>query len=98
MKDRPQTIVQEDKAPSHAHHAQAAVYSLQKVIRLLWTANSPDLNMIEPCWGHLKRITIEKGAPKSREEAAKPEARSGKILNSHEFSIGLNKLRDILRR
>jgi transposase len=35
MKDRPQTLVQEDKAPSHAHHAQAILYSREEVERLL---------------------------------------------------------------
>jgi hypothetical protein len=48
-------IVQEDLAPSHAHRAQVAVYSAAEVTRLVWCPNSPDLNMIEPCWPHLKR-------------------------------------------
>ena len=43
-------IVQEDGAPSHSHKEQQKVYNLFKVIKLLWPANSPDLNMIEPCW------------------------------------------------
>lgn len=71
MKDRPQTIVQEDKAPSHAHHAQALLYSKEEVERLLWCGNSPDLNAIEPCWFWMKRNTTKKGAPKSREVAVK---------------------------
>jgi hypothetical protein len=49
-KDRPSTIVQEDKAPSHAHYIQGRVYDLYQIIRLLWPGNSPDLNPIEPCW------------------------------------------------
>ena len=48
MKDQPQIIVQEDKAPPHAHHAHAQIYSVQGVARLLWPGNSPDLNMIGP--------------------------------------------------
>ena len=36
---------------------------------LLWPGNSPDLNMIEPAWPHLKRVTTRKGAPKNRAEA-----------------------------
>jgi transposase len=65
-KTRAGIIVQEDKAPCHAHHAQAAIYSMHKVKRMLWCGNSPDLNMIEPGWYHLKRVTSKKGAPGSR--------------------------------
>ena len=36
---------------------------------LLWPGNSPDLNMIEPAWGYLKRETTKKGAPRSRSQA-----------------------------
>ena len=28
---------------------------------MLWPANSPDLNMIEPCWFYMKVETIKKG-------------------------------------
>ena len=62
-------LVQEDLAPSHAHHAQRAVFEAAGVARLLWCPNSPDLNMIEPCWSYLKRQTTKKGAPKSKKEA-----------------------------
>jgi hypothetical protein len=50
QQDRPGTIVQEDKAPAHAHAAQHAVFDIANVQRLLRPGNSPDLNMIEPCW------------------------------------------------
>jgi len=66
---RPGTIVQEDGAPSHASSHQAVIYQRWKIERLLWAGNSPDLNMIEPSWGHLKRVTTKKGAPKSQPEA-----------------------------
>jgi hypothetical protein len=65
----PQAIVQEDRAPSHAHFAQEAVFNLAGVKRLLWCGNSPDLNMIEPVWPELKRRTTRSGAPKSGPEA-----------------------------
>lgn len=71
MKSRPETVVQEDKAPAHVHYAQQRMYDLHKVRRLLWCGNSPDLNAIEPCWGYLKRKTTKKGAPKNRAEAIK---------------------------
>jgi transposase len=67
--DRPGTIVQEDKAPSHSHHAQKAVFDLWKVQRLVWCPNSPDLNAIEAAWPWLKRHTTKKGAPGSRQAA-----------------------------
>lgn len=63
--NRPKTIVQEDKAPSHSHHAQVRVYTTAQVERLLWCGNSADLNAIEPAWFHLKRETTKKGAPAS---------------------------------
>ncbi|KAK2471173.1 hypothetical protein H9L39_17404 [Fusarium oxysporum f. sp. albedinis] len=69
QKERPNTVVQEDKASSHKHHAQQRIYDLQGVQRLLWCGNSPDLNAIEPAWPWLKRVTTKKGAPKSRAEA-----------------------------
>jgi transposase len=65
----PDILVQEDKAPSHAHFAQQRIYDMHQVNRLLWPGNSPDLNMIEPCWPWMKRETTKKGAPKTRAEA-----------------------------
>jgi len=68
-KERPNTVVQEDRAPSHKHHAQQLLYDIEGVQRLLWCLNSPDLNAIEPAWPWMKRITTKKGAPKNRKEA-----------------------------
>lgn len=63
QRDRPDTIVQEDKAPAHASQFQEQVFVEAKVPRLLWCGNSPDLNMIEPCWPYLKYHTTKRGAP-----------------------------------
>jgi hypothetical protein len=49
-KQRPNTLVQEDEAPAHAHHYQGSAYNLYDVQRLIWPGNSPDINAIEPCW------------------------------------------------
>jgi hypothetical protein len=68
---RPNTLVQEDKAPSHAHHFQQRVYEIAEIERLAWCGNSPDLNAIEPTWYYLKRATTKKGAPSSRADAEK---------------------------
>ena len=64
-------IVQDDKAPSHIHHAQAVVYIKKKVERLLWCGNSTVIKMIEPARPQLKRATTKKGATKTREVAEK---------------------------
>jgi hypothetical protein len=63
LKHNPDTIVQEDKAPAHVHKSQSGIFNFWKVQRLLWPGNSPDLNMIEPCWPWMKRRTTSRGAP-----------------------------------
>ena len=50
-------IVQEDGAAPHIHKESQKVYNLMRVVKLLWPGNSPDLNMIEPCWYWMKRNT-----------------------------------------
>jgi DDE superfamily endonuclease len=57
----PGIIVQEDKAPSHTARIHQTYYNAVEVQRLIWPRNSPDLNMIEPAWGYLKRVTTQKG-------------------------------------
>jgi len=61
-------LVQEDKAPSHAHPYQGQIYRQAGIQQLDWCPNSPDLNMIEPCWFYLKRETTKAGAPQSRNQ------------------------------
>ena len=69
--ERPGTLVQEDNAPSHVHFIQTRIYNHYEIQRLLWCANSPDLNAIEPAWFWLKRNTTKKGPPKTRTDALK---------------------------
>ncbi len=66
MIDRPNIMVQEDKAPAHASHHQDVIFMNAGILRILWPVNSPDLNAIEPCWWWMKRQTARKGAPRSR--------------------------------
>jgi transposase len=66
QKERPDTLVQEDKAPAHDHHHQGPVYDLHHITRLLWPGNSPDLNAIEPCWPWMKKTTTARGAPSTK--------------------------------
>jgi len=61
MEDRPETVVQEDNAGPHAARYQQEVFDLAEVMRLTWPSNSPDLNMIEPCWFYMKRETTKQG-------------------------------------
>jgi hypothetical protein len=57
-KDRPGMIIQEDGAAPHNSVYKNRLYNLATVSYLLWVGNSPDLNMIEPAWPHLKRIIM----------------------------------------
>ena len=66
---RPDTCVQEDKAPAHASKYQDTVYLDFGIFRLFWPGNSPDLNIIEPCWAWMKRQTSKYGLPRTRKEA-----------------------------
>lgn len=43
-------IVQEDKALAHNSKYQQEIFSLHKILRLIWPGNSPDINIIEPYW------------------------------------------------
>jgi len=58
---QPDTIVMEDGAAPHASKHINQFYSLRAIIKMLWPANSPDLNMIEPCWFYMKRETTANG-------------------------------------
>lgn len=69
LKERPDTLVQEDKAPSHDSQYQKEIWNLSRVLKLLWPGNSPDLNAIEPAWMWMKRDTTKKGALTSRKAA-----------------------------
>ena len=80
-KNRPDTIIMEDKAPAHASKHQEPVFMAMDILRLLWYGNSPDLNMIEPCWPWMKRKTTEKGAPRTRKEAEKAWTKCWKNLD-----------------
>ena len=52
----------EDGAAAHKSDYSDELYISWEVVRMLWPANSPDLNMIEPCWFYIKTETIKKGA------------------------------------
>ena len=58
---RPDTVVMEDRASSHKSAYSDELYISWEVIRILWPANSPDLNIIKPCWFYIKVETTKKG-------------------------------------
>jgi transposase len=60
-KDRPETLVMEDGATAHSSRYALEVYNMWEIQKMLWPANSPDLNVIEPCWFWMKRETTKKG-------------------------------------
>lgn len=61
-------IVQEDKASAHNSKYQQEIFSLHKILRLIWLGNSPDINIIEPYWPQMKCKTTKKGASKTQKE------------------------------
>ena len=66
-----ETRVQEDNASSYASRYQQEVYDLFEIMRLIWPANSPDLNAIEPTWFWMKRTITKHGAIYSKEQLQK---------------------------
>jgi hypothetical protein len=52
----------EDGAAAHKSDYSDELYISWEVVRMLWPANSPDLNMIEPYWFYMKVETTKKGA------------------------------------
>jgi hypothetical protein len=50
---------------------QDLVFMDAGVLRLLWSGNSPDLNMIEPCWPWMKTKTTRLEVPRSRAAVTK---------------------------
>jgi hypothetical protein len=66
MQNRFNIIVQEDNTLSHAYKHQDLVFMNVDVLRLLWSSNSLDLNMIESCWFWMKRIITRKDASRNR--------------------------------
>jgi transposase len=89
---RPGMIIQEDGAPAHKSAYKSKLFSLYGVSELLWPGNSPDLNMIEPAWSHLKRVTTAKGAPQTRAEAEKAWLKAWNDLDQHVIQAWIERI------
>jgi hypothetical protein len=55
-------VVMEDGAVAYKLDYSNELYISWEVVRMLWPANSPDLNMIKPCWFYIKVEITKKGA------------------------------------
>ena len=95
-KDWPNTTIQEDGASSHTHPVQREIYDIFKVQRLLWPGNSPDLNMIEPAWAYLKRVTTKKGPLKTRKETIKAWTKAWEELEQSRIQAWIERIVDHL--
>ena len=62
------------------------------ILRLLWPGNSPDLNMIEPCWYYLKKITTAKGPPISGKEARQRWRAAWKELSQEKIQAWIERI------
>jgi hypothetical protein len=71
MIDRLNIIVQEDKTFIHAFKHQNLVFMNVDMLRLLWSRNSFNLNMIESCWSWIKRQITRTNASRSLAAADK---------------------------
>jgi hypothetical protein len=64
-------IVQEDNASAHISPWNRRIWEKAGFNVIVWPANSPDLNAIEPPWGVIKQSWRKRKIPKSRLELEK---------------------------
>lgn len=59
---------------------------------MLWPANSPDLNMIEPCWPWLKKRTTLRGAPADKKTAKASWLKAWDDLPQHQIQQWIERI------
>ena len=52
----PGILIMEDNAPAHIHHYHNSFRQQLNLHKLIWPANSPDLNPIETIWNEMKDL------------------------------------------
>ena len=58
--EEPGIVIMEDNAPAHIHHYHNAPREKLNLQKLVWPANSPDLNPIETIWTEMKDLIKER--------------------------------------
>jgi hypothetical protein len=91
-KERPNTIIQENNAPTHSHFYQQEMFDIHEVQRLLWPGNSPDLNMIEPAWPWMKRRTTVREAPRQKKTAEDSWYRAWSDLSQEKIQTWIERI------
>jgi hypothetical protein len=64
-------IVMEDGASGHKSAYSDELYISWEVVRMLWPANSPDLNRIERIIKHIKQVILLEGGNHYKEGCLK---------------------------
>jgi len=60
----PGMVIMEDNAPAHVHHYHNSLREQLDLHKLIWPANSPDLNPIETIWCEMKDLLKAEVGPR----------------------------------
>lgn len=71
-----QPVVMEDNAPAHSSKFDKEFMSLEKVVKMLWAANSPDANAIEHVWPWIRSHITKDFLPSTTEAQCEAQWRA----------------------
>ena len=74
------------------------LYALADIHRLLWPANAPDLNAIEPAWWWMKRRTTSRGAPATKKKLERSWVKAWKELPQSQIQRWIERIPKHLQR
>jgi len=60
----PGMVIMEDNAPAHVHHYHNSLREQLDLHKLIWPANSPDLNPKETIWCEMKDLLKAEVGPR----------------------------------